>query len=538
MILACLLLAAQAAGSPPPPAAGGPPPVAAPAPSLTLVLPSEADQEDSGWVGEAVAELLPVELLRLGVAVVDRSDRLRAYEALEIPPVRLSRATAIRIAEALGANRVLVPAHAFQDDRLSLSVRILDVERGTLGAPLFVGGSRDGLVRCLRTLAWDLALSGSTPPAVGRDAFYAEPEPPAAAVESLGRALSAADGQGRRKQLEHALALAPGLDAARLALGRAFVQTRDFEAAIAILSRVPATSPLHRRARFLHGVGLHELGQYRAAASLYAELARAEPSPAVLNNLALALLRDRLGAPAVGPAREPPGQDRPSELLRRAVDLEPASADLGVNLGLALLAEGEGEAAAFWLRTALRHDTSDASARLLLSWALRAAGHPAEAEEQRRVLAGLAPSLTGLTTPDLTRRLERLQPSERLLVLDQEARSDAEVAATLVGRGERFLDAGNPGPAVRELTRAAYLDPHGARVHLLLSRAHRRLGEREKALAEVRMSLWCRDDVAVRLELASLLAEMGLAAEAGQEARRVLEKDPGNEAARRLLPGR
>ena len=82
--------------------------------------------------------------------------------------------------------------------------------------------------------------------------------------------------------------------------------------------------------------------------------------------------------------------------------------------------------------------------------------------------------------------------------------------------------------------RAAYLDPHAPRVHLLLGRAQRRRGDREKAVSELRMSLWCRDDEAVRMELALLLKEMGREAEARTEARRVLETDPANEAARKL----
>ena len=42
---------------------------------------------------------------------------------------------------------------------------------------------------------------------------------------------------------------------------------------------------------------------------------------------------------------------------------------------------------------------------------------------------------------------------------------------------------------------------------------------------------------AVRLELAQLLKEMGREAEARTEARRVLETEPSNEAARRLAAG-
>ena len=52
---------------------------------------------------------------------------------------------------------------------------------------------------------------------------------------------------------------------------------------------------------------------------------------------------------------------------------------------------------------------------------------------------------------------------------------------------------------------------------------------------EVRVSLWCRDDRAVRLELAGLLREMGRGAEARAEAEKVLKADPASAAARTFL---
>jgi hypothetical protein len=71
----------------------------------------------------------------------------------------------------------------------------------------------------------------------------------------------------------------------------------------------------------------------------------------------------------------------------------------------------------------------------------------------------------------------------------------------------------------------------------MLSVARERRGETEKALAELRMSLWCRDDTAVRVELAGLLKDAGRASEAKAEARRVLQADASNAEARRLVEG-
>ena len=60
----------------------------------------------------------------------------------------------------------------------------------------------------------------------------------------------------------------------------------------------------------------------------------------------------------------------------------------------------------------------------------------------------------------------------------------------------------------------------------------------DRAEEELRASLYCREDAAVRLELADLLLARGRAAEARAEGARVLLADPGNAAARKLVEDR
>jgi hypothetical protein len=84
---------------------------------------------------------------------------------------------------------------------------------------------------------------------------------------------------------------------------------------------------------------------------------------------------------------------------------------------------------------------------------------------------------------------------------------------------------------------AAVSDPYDARVHLQLARALRSR-DAEAALGELRVSLWCRDDAGVRLELAQLLKGLGRDGEARAEAALALRADPTSEAARKLAEGR
>jgi Flp pilus assembly protein TadD len=153
---------------------------------------------------------------------------------------------------------------------------------------------------------------------------------------------------------------------------------------------------------------------------------------------------------------------------------------------------------------------------LLLSWALRAGGRAGEADEQWRAASALTPALESMRAADLSRRFERVLPSERALVVDPARGEDAEASRQHADRGEALLAAGDVAGALSGLARAALLDPYAARPHHLLARAHRLRGDSAKAIEELRMALWCRDDPVVRRELAELLRALGRGEEAGR----------------------
>ena len=523
--------------------------LAASSPPATLVLPLDATEASSqeSWIGPAASELLARGLATLGVPVADRAERLRAQAALELPQVSLTRATSLRIAEALGANRLVTGTYSVRGDQVTLSLRLLDAERASLGSPIVASGPLATVADLSHSLAWDVALASSTPPGMSRDAFFAKrPAASFEAVKAYGRSLTAHRAATRLRLVRDALNLAPQFHEARLTLGQLLRDAGEFSAAYETLNRIPADAPESRAARFLQGVALLEVGRYRDAARLYAALAEADATPAVLNNEAVAVLRS------------PEDDGQASELLRRAVDAAPAHADLTFNLGWALLVEGDAEAAEFSIRDAVRRAPLDPQARVALAWALRpkeqtsrggqggAQRPPAQRASEGFTperaydsawsgVVALAPSYQTLTRPDLARHFERILPSERLLDLDRGGRSEAEVAAGLVGKAQRLFRTGDLPGALAELTRAAYLDPYASGVHTQLARVHRARGDRELALNELRMALWSHEDPALRAELAAVLKEAGRTAEARLEAEKALKADPANETARRVL---
>ena len=501
--------------------------LAAGEPEVLVVPPEGAGTPvELAWVGETISDLLPRALAQAGLPAITREDRLRVQQLLEIPPVPLTRASAIRVAEAAGAGRVITGTYTHDARGLTLSLRLLDVERASLSAPFVVVAPLSSLSDLVHTAAWDIALSSAPAPALAREAFFARRlTVPPEALEAYGHGLVSRERGVPQKSLERALALAPGFHEARLALGRLQIEARDFGAAVDTLNGVPEDAAFYRSARFLLGVALLEVGRYREAAGVYAALVQSQPSSAALNNHALALLR--------GGGREV----RASQVLRKAAEADPESPEVAFNLGWALLVEGDAAGAEAALHAVLQREPLDGHARVLRSWALRQAGREAEAQQEWKGVLALAPTYEKLATADYARRFERIIPAERTLPGARQGRTAAEVLAGIIGRAERLSADGDSAGALRELNRAAYLDPYSPRIHVLLARAHRTRGERDKALNELQMAVWSQDDPDVRAEMAELLKEMGRVSEARAEAEKVLKADPRHEAARRLLEG-
>ena len=135
---------------------------------------------------------------------------------------------------------------------------------------------------------------------------------------------------------------------------------------------MPPTAPLGRRARFLAGRSLVELGRLDEAFQTFRGLADERPTAALYNNLGVIQIR-RGATPQTG---------KPTYFFTKATELDPEEADYFFNLGYAYWLEKDAQAAVYWLREAVRRNTVDGDAHFVLGVALQAAGAPAESARE------------------------------------------------------------------------------------------------------------------------------------------------------------
>lgn len=138
---------------------------------LLLALPfdNRSGQPNLDWIGEAVSEILNQRLGASGFDIISRDDRQYALEHLGLPrSFEPSRATAIRLAQTLDADDIIVGFYTLQNNTLHVSAQLLDVNALRLSQPLVEDGPLDHMLDVLDSLAWQSAR--------GLDAGFPLPE--------------------------------------------------------------------------------------------------------------------------------------------------------------------------------------------------------------------------------------------------------------------------------------------------------------------------------------------------------------------------
>lgn len=500
---------------------------------LLLVLPfdNRTGQANLDWIGEAVSEIFNQRLGASGFDIISRDDRQYALEHLGLPRnFEPSRATAIRLAQTLDADDVIVGFYSLQNNTLHLSAALLDVNALRLSAPLVEDGPLDHMLDVLDALSWQVAR--------GLDPRFPLPEASFHAAsanlhlngfENYVRGIIEQEPAERIRHLKVAVAENPGYSPAWLALGMTYFSEQQFDAAAAALGHLKKTDPAALMAEFYRGLAFFYTGHYDEAEAAFAFVAAQLPLPEVVNNQGVAASRR--------------GHDG-GALFQQAILGDPHDADYEFNLAIALARRGDTANALATVEQALKLRPQDSEA-LSLQNMLRQPGAPA-------VMPASVQNNTGANN-DSDSQARRALPLERIKrsyndasfrqaaseMEEMEAEHLASLppeqqAAALTKNGNAYLGRGLMLEAEREFQLALATNPNDADAHAGLAEVRRRNGDDAQARAEAQTSLKLRPNPAAWLTLARLDRTQHQLPAAREDVSRALELDPNNSDARGL----
>jgi tetratricopeptide (TPR) repeat protein len=498
-----------------------------PAGATIIVLPFENPTQEPrlAWMREGAAILLGETLAAAGEAVIDREERLQAFDRLQLPAsaAALSRASTIRVGQTVGASVVISGTVAMQGDQLVARARIVRLDTGKLLPDVEARGPLTDLFTVFASLAQLIRASSSIAPPAGQRL------PPTPKVfELYVKGLVAETPSTALAFLEQAVKAEPQFDPARLALWDLHSEASDHQRALDVVSAIRPESRYSREGRFRRALSLLNLKRFDDALQVLRGMQTEAPSATIANAIGVAELRRTT---VIQPGRA-------TYFFSQASELDPADGDLFFNLGYAYWLDKDPKAAIYWLREAVRRDPGDGDAHFILGVALQQTGSTAEATRERELATRLSSKYAGWEKSaaggdpvprGLERLHEELMPSRTRLdtmITSAGQRDQESLAVFHLDSGRRAFEREADREAIQELRRALYLSPYLAEAHLLLGRLYLRGGRPAEAVEALKIALWSEETVAAHISLAEAFLQIQDQAAARVEIDRALAIDP------------
>ena len=491
---------------------------------LVLVLPFEnrSGQPNLSWIGDSFPWTLGQRMNSAGFLTIGRDDRQYAMDHLGLPEdFKPSRATAIRIAQQLDADYIIVGSYNIANPgtsaaRIDVQAQVLEVNQLRMSQPITGSGELPKLFDVENALAWRLARRMAPHFAVAEQTFLAASGGVAlSAFENYIRGISAPTAEERLKRLQDAAAAAPGYTPVLLALGKEQYAAREYDEAAATLAKVPANDRLALEASFYGGLARFNSAKYAEAEKAFAFVATRLPLPEVVNNQGVAASRQ--------------GKDSVA-LFQQVITTDPNDADYHLNLAVALLGRNDISSALHEVQAALKLHADDSEAKELESRLLSLHGSTAN---WKTVLYadGFSPTTRiRRTWAEASVRQIAFQ-LDQMRAIQMEALQPRERAIEYTKLGNGYLAQGLMPEAEQEFQSALGADQQNAAAHAGLAQVRERTGATDEARIEAQASLKIAPNVDADLVLARVdLAANQLAASAADVAN-ALKIEPANAAA-------
>jgi len=494
---------------------------------ILLVLPfdNRTGQPNLEWVREAAADLLGSRFRSAGFAPMSRADRMYALDHLGLPEgFQPSRASSIKLAQTLDADSIVVGSFSLQENGvggndLVAEAQVVNVPHLHMTPPVTARGPLSDMIRIFDTLAWELTRQLDPSFGVAEQTFIAAGQSLRLdAFEQYIRGITEPDQAERERHLQAAVKLSPGFSPAWMALGREEYNTQQYGQAAQAFARVDPSGPDALEAGFDRGLSFLFSGDYPAAETSFAVVARTLPLAEVVNNEGVAISRQ--------------GHDATSLFVQATAD-DPGNADYHFNLAVSLKRHGNASAAQNELAQCLKLRPSDSEAQALEdAWK-----HPEAVTASSSADANAAPDPLEriVRTFDANAFRQAAQMLDQMDAARMAALSPRERAQKLCAQAKGYLDRGLVLEAERLYHEAASADPDSAQAYIGLARVRQRSGDLAGARQQAEDSL----QVAPSAEAYVLMAQLDLAAnrlpQAESEAGSALKLQPADTAAQDVL---
>ncbi len=483
--------------------------------------PAKLDPASLDWIREAAPDILNSRFTSAGFFPLTREDRLYALDHLGLPETfQPSRATALKIAEILDANYVLIGSYRVDAGQLTLKSRIVDVAKLRLSEEATETGPIGQLIPLLNSLAWQLTRKLDPSFSVAQETFRAaSANLRLDAFEQYIRGLTEPNAADRLTHLKKATDLSPNFTEAWLATAKLEFAGQQYEQAAIAFSKVTriasSPDPSALEAGFYRGLALMYSGNYPRAEEAFASVARVLPLPEVVNNQAVALSRHSHDAANAIP------------LFRQAASADPTDPDYHFNLAVSLHRHGDNAEALTELAESLKLHPNDSEAKSVLDlWKSNpsSTASPADNDPLERIKR----TYNGAAFRQAALMVDQVE-SARLAALPGPQR-----AAKLASSAHEKLDRGLLLDAERGFQAALAADAHSADAHAGLAEVRERSGDLDAARKEAQASLTSQPNLDAYLVLARLDLAANHLPEAREEAESALKLDPTSRPAKDL----
>jgi len=461
---------------------------------VVLVLPFEnrSGNPSLSWIGGSFPDTLNKRLTSVGFLTLSRDDRTFAYNHLGLPEdFKPSRATAIKIAQQLDANFVIIgsfnvtqaagtaanadsatTADATANENITIQAQVLSIDDLNLSAPVQDGSTLNQLFNAENAIAWKVARVLDPHFNIAEETFLAAPGGvPLPAFEDYIRGANAEIPEERLKRLKAAVALVPDYAAALLALGKEQYAVRDYAAAAATLAKVPPGDRLALEANFYLGLARFNNANYAGAEEAFGFVVSRLPLPEVVNDQGVALSRQ--GKDAVAP-------------FERAMEADPSNEDYHYNLALALFRRGDTASASREVEAALKLKPEDKEA---IDLRVRLASVPVGTKLTANADSSFAPVERIIRVYSESSYRQAAFQMNQMRTARLATLPPAERTAEDVQLGRDYLSQGLLPEAEGQFNAALATDPRSAAAHAGLAQVREMSGQPEQARKEARMSL-------------------------------------------------